>query len=68
MTTLKDMRTEMGMTQRDVAKELGITPSFYSYVENYKRKLSLEKVVELSALYETVTGKSINFLKDVKLY
>lgn len=68
MTTFKAMRDEMGLSQRKIADELNITPSFYCYIENYKRKMPIEKLVEFSILYERLTGKTVNFLKDVRLY
>ena len=66
MLTYKDLRTEMGMTQQQIADYLGVTKSSYSMIENYKRGFALPKCADFVRLYSEKTGKEINFLFDVK--
>ena len=49
--TLKDLRERSLLTQRQVAKDLEIDPSYYCLIENGKRKLSLDCAVKLAKLY-----------------
>ena len=60
------MRAEMGMTQREVAKELGMTSSNYCYIENHKRSFSVEKAIDFARLYMKKTGNKIDFINDIK--
>lgn len=39
---MKAKRKERGMLQRDVAEGLGITLSYYNYIENGKRKVNID--------------------------
>lgn len=32
-STLKELREEKGLTQQEVAEEVGVTPTFISYIE-----------------------------------
>jgi transcriptional regulator with XRE-family HTH domain len=57
MTKLKKIRLLLGMTQKEVAKKLGITQAMYCYIENGKRNPSpqlakkIEKLFGLSMLF-----------------
>lgn len=62
----KKIRSEMGLTQRELAKKLGMCSSMYCNIENYKRPLKLDKAITFAYLYSKSTGKQINFLNDVK--
>lgn len=62
----KKMRNEMGLTQRELAKKLGMQHSLYCLVENYKRPLRLSKAIMFNSLYTKYTGKKVNFLTEVK--
>lgn len=66
MLTYRDLRSQMGMTQQEVANYLGITKSSYSMIENYKRGFTLPKCVDFVRLYNEKTGNDVNFLFDVK--
>lgn len=47
---LKEIRKEQGFTVYDMAKELSITPSFYSQIENKKRRLFYDTAVKISLI------------------
>lgn len=47
---LKQIRKEKGLTVYDMAKELQITPSFYSQLENKKRRLFYDNAIRISAV------------------
>lgn len=48
--TLKDLRDKSRMTQEQVAQELGISVSYYSLLENGKRRLSLDLAKNLAQI------------------
>lgn len=54
-TKLRDLRTNLGMTQADVAKVLGVTSPLISAYENAVKSPSLETLVALSKLYKCST-------------
>lgn len=41
----------MGMTQKDVAKRLGVTQAMYSMIENGKRKPSKKTAAKIEELF-----------------
>lgn len=41
----------MGMTQKDVAKQIGITQAMYSMIENEKRKPSKKTAAKIEELF-----------------
>jgi transcriptional regulator with XRE-family HTH domain len=49
--TLKRLRVASGLTQHDVAADVGLTPQHVSDVERGKRKPSLDALEKLLALY-----------------
>jgi transcriptional regulator with XRE-family HTH domain len=65
--TYRDLRAEMNYTQKQVADELGIDCSYYSMIENYKRKFRLDLLTSFFNLYSEVTGKRIEPFEEVKL-
>jgi transcriptional regulator with XRE-family HTH domain len=46
---LKDLRKQAGLTQEDLAEKAGITPAFLSYLENGRKKGSLDTYAKLAA-------------------
>lgn len=42
MATLRDLREKNNLTQEEVARKLGISVSYYSLLENGKRRISLD--------------------------
>ena len=51
MNKLKKIRKENKYTIYDMAKILKITPSFYSQIENKKRRLFYDTAVKISAIF-----------------
>lgn len=61
-TKLKELRMSQNLSQNDIAKKLGISPSIVSGYETSKRTPSTENLLALSYLYKCSTdyllGKS----------
>lgn len=51
MAKLKKIRKEYKYTIYDMAKILQITPSFYSQIENKKKRLFYDMAVKISAIF-----------------
>ena len=51
MEKLKQIRKEYNYTIYDMAKLLEITPSFYSQIENKKRRLFYDTAVKISSIF-----------------
>lgn len=62
--TLKTLRTNLGMTQTELAKRLGITKSVVSYYELQERTPSPDVLIRLAEIVTTDTlNKLCIFLK-----
>lgn len=48
---LKRIRKENGYTIYDMANKLGITPSYYSQIENKKRRLFYDMAFKISSIF-----------------
>ena len=51
MKKLKELRKKHKYTIYDMADKLNITPSFYSQIENKKRRLFYDTAVKISAIF-----------------
>lgn len=51
MEKLKKIRKQNKYTIYDMAKKLKITPSFYSQIENKKRRLFYDTAIKISAIF-----------------
>lgn len=51
MEKLKEIRKEHNYTIYDMAKKLKITPSFYSQIENKKKRLFYDMAVKISDIF-----------------
>lgn len=51
MQKLRLLRKEKGITIYDMAKKLSITPSFYSQIENKKRRLFYDTAIRICAIF-----------------
>lgn len=49
---LKELRRRAGLSQRDVARQLGVSPSIISSYETGERTPSVENLLALSFLYK----------------
>lgn len=57
MEALKKLRKQKGWTLDYVAKELGISKSFYSQIENGKRTLTYKMAYNISKLFKLKPDK-----------
>ena len=48
---LKKIRKEKKYTIYDMAKKLNITPSFYSQIENKKKRLFYDMAIKIAAIF-----------------
>ena len=46
--TVKDLRTNAGLTQEKMAEQCGISTSFLGHIERGSRKLSLETAIKIA--------------------
>ncbi len=51
MEKLKLKRKEVGYTIYDMAKMLSISPSFYSQIENGKRRLFYDMAIKIASIF-----------------
>lgn len=51
MNNLKRIRKEKGYTIYDMAKKLDITPSYYSQLENKKRRLFYDMAFKIASIF-----------------
>lgn len=52
LNLIKRMRTEMGLSQADVAKAANISTSFYGMIERGNRTLSVEQLIEIVKIFD----------------
>lgn len=50
MEKLKEVRKSLGLTQANIAKQLGISESYYSQLENGKRRMSLVMAIKIASI------------------
>ena len=56
-TWLKELRTERGMTQKEMAQKIGITEAYYALIENGQRQKKMD--VTILAGIAKATGTSV---------
>lgn len=66
---LKDARQKAGLTQAELAKDLGITESYYSYIERGARQKSLDLtlVIKLARFLCLTTSQIVEYEEGAKL-
>ena len=62
MEKLKKIRKATGLTVYDMADKLGITASFYSQIENKKRRLFYDMAVKIASIFD-VSPDEIFYIK-----
>ncbi|MBO3062773.1 helix-turn-helix transcriptional regulator [Mammaliicoccus fleurettii] len=50
LSTIKDARKDLGLTQKDMAKKLGVTFQYYNMLENNKKQPSVSIAKEIGAI------------------
>lgn len=63
MDNLKKIRKQTGLTIYDMADKLGITASFYSQIENKKRRLFYDMAIKIADIFE-VTPDELFYIKE----
>lgn len=58
-TTIKRVRDEQGMTLRELAKDVGVSPSFLSQVEKGKASPSLATLKAIATELQTTVGRLV---------
>lgn len=48
---VKKIRNQLGLSQKKVAEQLGITQQGYNLIENGKRKLDVDTIIKLSNIF-----------------
>ena len=48
---LKRLRIKKGLTQKQIAEKLDITVSFYSQIENMKKKLYYDTAIKIADIF-----------------
>ena len=61
---LKELREENNLTQKELAKKLGINAVTYLHYEKEQRQPSLELIADISVFY----GVSVDYLLGLKDY
>lgn len=67
MKTWKDVRTDLGMSQRDFSDALGMTVAAWSRKENYKREVKIAEACRIIELYFGKTGQYLRIGTDIKI-
>ena len=57
---IKKVRIDLGLSQRKVAEQLGITQQGYALIENGKRKLEIDVLIKLSEIFNANPLNIIN--------
>lgn len=48
---LKEIRKKKGLTQKQIAEKLNITVSFYSQIENMKKRLYYDTAIKIADIF-----------------
>lgn len=67
MKTWRDVRVAAGLTQKDVADALKISPAAWSRKENYKREMKLTEATYLLRKYYDMTNQLLVPGLDIKV-
>ncbi len=61
---LHELRTEMGLTRKQVAEKLNVTPRLVSYWETGDRECSFDTLIAIANLLNTSTDYLLGRTKD----
>lgn len=61
---LSEARTKSGMTQAEVAKKIGISESYYAFIESGQRQKKME--ITLAAKLSAIFGIPIKMIVDLE--
>lgn len=63
---IRDLREDLDIQQKNIAKVLHTTQSQYSKIELGKRKISAEEIIELCILYDVSADYILGFTNEKK--
>lgn len=55
---LKEMRKKKNITQSDMASACGISPTYYNFLENKKKKMSSKMLARLNSGGKKIFGRA----------
>ncbi len=64
---IKAIREKLGLSQKTLAKRLGISRVAISQIENGDRKISAEEIAKLSKIFNVPTDALLNLDKDIEV-
>lgn len=67
-TRIKDLREDNNISQKEVAKILGIQQNSYSQIENEVNNLQIDHLIKLAELYNTSTDYILRLTNETKPY
>lgn len=65
---IKDIREDKDLTQKSIAKLLGIQQNSYSQIENGKNNIQIDHLVKLAEFYNTSTDYLLGLTNETKPY
>ena len=65
ISALKDARTELGISQRELARRLGKPPSFVNKIEQVERRLDFLEFIAIAEAMGLKASDLLNRLRDV---
>ncbi len=63
---IRDLREDLDIQQKNIAKVLHTTQSQYSKIELGKRKISADEIIELCILYDVSADYLLGFTDEKK--
>lgn len=63
---IRDLREDLDIQQKNIAKVLHTTQSQYSKIELGKRKISADEIIELCILYDVSADYILGFTNEKK--
>lgn len=67
VTSLKELREVRKITLKELAESLGVTVAQASYLENGKRKISLDKAAKMAEIYNTTIDNIYKLVKNQEM-
>lgn len=64
---IKEIREGIGLSQEDLAKRMGISRVAVSQIENGKRKICTEELIQLSKIFNISTDILLNIEEDIEV-
>ena len=63
---IRDIREDLDISQKNIAKVLHTTQSQYSKIELGKRKISADEIIDLCVLYDVSADYLLGFTNEKK--